>query len=256
MSVIDLPITINGQVYGHVSNISNAKYMQLLTKSSTPPKIGSISVTDLTTLYNELGQDGCQILSLHLSDNFADTYNVARQAAARSNSSVTVVNSRVPGAGLAYQLSEAIKLIRQDAGMDEIVHRMDNVLQHTRVYLSISNNSQLMFNHKISRFRGNLEKRANIKYLMRFANNDFEFIARTSDDDVIKTFWGRQVQKMHGQNIVSLDVIFTGSDVRAKKIYHLMSQEFPMIPISLRLANPEMANYIGENATGVTYLLD
>ncbi|MGF7437498.1 DegV family protein [Lentilactobacillus senioris] len=255
VSVIDLPITINGKVFSHISKISKTKYLQLLSQSSTPPQIGSISVTELVTLYNELGQDGSQILSLHISDSFADTYNTACQAAARSTSTVTVVNSGVPAAGLTYQLTEAVRLIRQGLDMKTILDRINNILKHTRVYISVNNNSQLMLKRKIGRFRGAWEKRANIKYLMRFANNNFEFIERTTDDDVISSFWRQQVEQMHQQNIVSLDIIYTGSDNRAQRIYKLMNQEFPLIPITLQLANPEMVNYIGEDATGVTYLV-
>ncbi|MCY9806413.1 DegV family EDD domain-containing protein [Lentilactobacillus senioris] len=255
VSIIDLPITINGQVFSHISKISKTKYLQLLNQSSTPPQIGSVAVTELETLYNNLGSDGSQILSLHISDSFADTCHTARQAAARSNSAVTVINSGVPAAGLTYQLSEAVRLIRQNADLTTIVTRLQNILQRTRVYISINNNSQLMIKRKISRFRGAWEKRANIKYLMRFANNNFEFIERTTDDNVISSFWRQQVEQMHQQDIVSLDIIYTGSDHRAQKIYRLMNQEFPLVPITLQLANPEMMNYIGKDATGVTYLV-
>lgn len=255
VSIIDLPIIINSHVFSHISKISKVKYLQLLNQSSTPPQIGSIAVSELEALYNELGSDGSQILSLHISDSFADTYHTARQAAARSNAAVTVINSSVPAAGLTYQLSEAVRLIRQGADLDTILTRLQTILNRTRVYISINNNSQLMSKRKISRFRGALEKRANIKYLMRFANNDFEFIERTTDANVISSFWRQQVAQMHQQDIVSLDIIYTGADYRAQRIYKLMSQEFPLVPITLQLANPEMVNYIGKDATGVTYLV-
>lgn len=255
VSIIDLPITINGKVFNHISKISKAKYLQILNNSSKSPQIGSVSVAELEELYNQLGSDGSQVLSLHVSNSFADTYDTARQAAARSTAKVTVINSGVPGAGLTYQLMEAVRLIRQGCDLETIITRIQNILQRTRVYISINNNSQLMSKRKISRFRGALERRANIKYLMRFANNDFEFIERTTDDDVVSSFWGSQITKMHQQDIVQLDIIYTGSDHRAQKIYQLMNQEFPLIPISLQLASPEMVNYIGEDATGVTYLI-
>lgn len=255
VTVIDLPIIINGQVYSHISKISNAKYLSLLQRSSTSPEIGTVSVEELITLYDQLGADGSKILSLHLSDRFTDTYSVARQAAVQSLADVTVVNSGVPAAGLSYQIQTAVNLIQANASFATVIAQIRHTLENTRVYLSISDNSQLVAQHRISWFRAIVENRANVKYLMRFKDNDFQFIERTTNDDYVSDFWRNQIQKMHELNIASLDIIHTGDSHRAYLIYDLMDQEFPLMPIHLRTANPEMANYLGQNATGVTYLL-
>ncbi len=69
---------MDGKLLGYVNKISSEKFLQLFDQCSNKPIIGDVSVGEITRLYNELGADGSQILSIHLSDKLSNTYANAK----------------------------------------------------------------------------------------------------------------------------------------------------------------------------------
>lgn len=256
ITVMNSPILVNDKVFGYINQISEQKFHQLFDHPSGRPRIGEISVAALVDTYNQLGADGSKILSVHLSNKITHTYQNARQAAKRSTSDVTVINSQVTAAGLTYQVLTAAKQInRGNATIETLIPTLAQIRDRTQIYFSTPNNAQLVNQRIIGRFRGQIEKRLNISYIIQFINNDFSFITRSRKEDLATTFWDRQLATMHDQSIVQLSILHTGDPERADYLYEMLRTEFPFVPIEKVATNPEMACFIGSDATGVTYLL-
>lgn len=134
ITVMNSPILVNGKVFGYVNHISHEKFMQMFNSAGKSPTIGEISVNELVHTYNELGADGSQILSIHLSNTLSHTYINAKTAAAKSASRVTVVNSQVTAAGLAYQVMTAAQKIAAGQDMSHILSAISKVRQNTRIF--------------------------------------------------------------------------------------------------------------------------
>ena len=118
ITIINLPITIDGHLYGYVNQMSPQKFVELLNRSKDRPVIGKVNADNLKELYDQLGADGSQILSIHLSSRLTNTYKIAKAAAAKSSAQVTVVDSEVTASGLAYQVETAEKLVRQGKSLE------------------------------------------------------------------------------------------------------------------------------------------
>ncbi|PAK80028.1 DegV family protein [Lentilactobacillus parakefiri] len=255
ISVLNPPIVMDGKLFGYVNKISSEKFLQLFDQCSNKPVIGDISVGEITRLYNELGADGSQILSIHLSDKLSNTYANARTAASKSTSQVTVVNSQVTAAGLSYQVLEAAKLIVAGKSIPEILPQLAKIRNRTRIFFSVRNNQQIVNNRIIGKLRGFLGKHANTAYMIKFGDNDFDLVAHGSKDESLNDFWRTQMQVMHDECIVKLTILHSGTNARAQFLREMLNDEFPFVPISIVPTNPEMTTFIGRESTGVTYLL-
>ncbi|GHP13567.1 hypothetical protein YK48G_09920 [Lentilactobacillus fungorum] len=255
IKVMNPPILIDGKLFGYVNQIKSEKFLQLFEKCSVKPVIGDLSVPELVATYDELGNDGSQILSIHLSDKLTRSYQNATLAAAQSNSDVTVINSEVTAAGLAYQVLAAAKWADQGETVATITDKLTRIKTNTRIFFSVQNNSQLINRKMIGKFRGLFDKQLNVSYILAFLNNDFSFVTRSRKEDLISAFWEKQLAEMHHQPIVRLSILYSGSGDRAQFLYTMLTREFPFVPISIVATNPEMATFIGPESTGVTYLL-
>ncbi|GAD16875.1 DegV family protein [Lentilactobacillus otakiensis] len=253
--VLNPPILMDGKLFGYVNKISSEKYLQLFEKCSNKPVIGDISVAELTDTYNQLGEDGSQILSIHLSDKLSSTYHNAKTAASKSSSEVTVVNSQVTAAGLAYQVLEAAKMVTAGKSIADILQQLTKIRNNTRIFFSVRNNQQIVNNRIIGKLRGFLGKHANTAYMIGFKQNDFTLIAHGSKDESLNNFWKSQMELMHDECIVKLSILHSGTSERAEFLRNMLNEEFPFVPISIAPTNPEMTTFIGRESTGVTYLL-
>lgn len=253
--VLNPPILMDGKLFGYVNKISSEKYLQLFEKCSNKPEIGDISVAELTDTYNQLGEDGSQILSIHLSDKLSSTYHRAKTAASKALSDVTVINSQVTAAGLAYQVQEAAKMVAAGKSISDIFQRLTKIRNNTRIFFSVRNNQQIVNHRIIGKLRGFLGKRANTSYMIGFRQNDFDLIAHGSKDESLNNFWKSQMELMHDECIVKLSILHSGTSERAEFLRNMLNEEFPFVPISIVPTNPEMTTFIGRESTGVTYLL-
>ncbi|MFT8399759.1 MAG: DegV family protein [Lentilactobacillus diolivorans] len=253
--VMNPPILVDGKLYGYVNKISSEKFLQLYNQSTKKPVIGQVSVDKLVKTYDELGADGSQILSIHLSDKLTDTYANAVKAAKKTNSLVTVLNSQVTAAGLAYQVTTAAKDIQTGKPLHEIQSDLENIRNNTRIYFSVQCNLQLVNHQIVGKLRGLLERQMNVQYILQFTNNEFSFVTRGRKEELVNKFWDQQLRTMHHERIVKLAILHSGGSQRATFLYKMLSDEFPFVPISMIATNPEMASFIGPESTGVTYLL-
>ena len=253
--VLNPPILLDGKIIGYVNKISSKKFLQLFDSCKHKPIIGDISVNELTKTYNKLGEDARQVLSIHLSDKLSASYNNAKTAASKSTSEVTVVNSRVTAAGLAYQVLKAGKLVMAGQSITDILPQIAKIRDQTRIFFSVRNNQQIVNNRIISKLQGFLGKHANTAYMLNFKDNDFHLLAHGSKDESLNEFWKTEIKLMHDDCIVQLSILHSGTSVRAEFLRNMLTTEFPFVPISVVPTNPEMTTFIGRESTGVTYLL-
>lgn len=130
IAVMNPPILIDGKLFGYVNKIKSEK-------CSVKPIIGEIAVPELIDTYNRLGEDGSQILSIHLSDKLTSTYQNALIAAKASTSDVTVINSGVTAAGLAYQVLAAAKWLAAGVEIAEVSDKLKRIQNNTRIFFSV-----------------------------------------------------------------------------------------------------------------------
>lgn len=251
--VIDLPVTVNGNLYGRVSTINPEAYLRLLG-SSNKPNIEFISPTDLAQIYDELASDGSEIISIHLSSRLINTFEVAQQAAEIASATVHVVDSQMASIGLAYQTLAAAKDVEAGKDFEEIKQHLARVLSHTHSFSSIIDNKQLITNKVINRFMGSIEDRLNIRYILEFKDNEFKMLRRTPDMSWVADFWDEQFKFMQQHEILDINIVHANDDRRAKQVLDTVQAQFPDIKINFSIVNPVIANIVGTEAINFTYL--
>lgn len=252
--VIDLPITVDDKLYGCVNSINPTAYLRLLS-SSKKPKISFISPEEMAKIYDDLGADGSEIISIHLSNRLTDSYDVAVKAAELTKTKVHVINSHMTTIGLAYQTLEVARNIEAGLDFEQIEKNVADVLKHTRSYCSIVNNQQLVNQKIIGPFIASLENRLNIRYIMEFRDDSFHIIERTNDMDLVQNYWDKRFEEMRKNNVIDLALVHSNDDNRASYLFNLITGQFPDCKSDFGITNPVMANIVGIQAIGFTYLL-
>ena len=115
------------------------------------PKSSQPAPGKFKELYDELGKDGDQIISIHMTGSMSGTVESARQAAQMSDSDVTVIDSRFIAIGLAIQIREAIKLRDAGATVEEIAKRLEKVRENTYLYVIVDTLENLIKGGRIGK---------------------------------------------------------------------------------------------------------
>ena len=118
--VIPLNLTINGKSYVDQVDITSSEYIDYLEQDADV-KTSQASIGEIINVYEKLGKDDVEIISIHLSSGLSGMYNTAYQASQMVDANVTVIDSKSISNGLAYQIKHIVELIEEGTSTSDIV---------------------------------------------------------------------------------------------------------------------------------------
>ncbi|WP_431030181.1 DegV family protein [Lysinibacillus sp. LZ02] len=161
--IVPLTIQIDGKTYVDRVDVEPQSFLTLMASAKELPKSSQPSPGKFTELYDELGKNGDQIISIHMTGGMSGTVQSARQAAEMTEADVTVVDSRYIAWALAFQLREAVRLRDAGAGVEEIVARVDQVRQNTRLFVVLDTLENMVKGGRIGKGKAMFGSLLNIK---------------------------------------------------------------------------------------------
>ena len=183
--MMPLSIMVDGVVYPDDDHLPGEKFMDMMANAKALPKTSQPPIGEFVELYDRLGEDGSEVISIHMTKGLSGTVEAARQASNLSSSKVTVIDSDFTDQGLSFQVIQAAKLAQAGAGVPEILAEIERVKQNTKLYIGISTLDNLVKGGRISRTTGLLSNIFNMKVVMDFENTELIPVAKGRG---VKTF--------------------------------------------------------------------
>ncbi len=137
IKVVPLSVMIEGETYLDRIDIKPKEFVKKLKESNEMPKTSQPSVGAFLDVYNELGSDGSDILSIHITEGMSGTAGSARSAAEMSDANVTVVNSGFISVAMSFQVIEAAKMAQNGSTLEEIIERLETIRSNTSLFLMV-----------------------------------------------------------------------------------------------------------------------
>ena len=91
--VIPLSLTIEGASYVDQVDITSEEFINHI-ENDEDVKTSQPAIGEFISAYEELGKDGAEIISIHLSSGLSGTFNTAYQASQMVDANVTVIDSK------------------------------------------------------------------------------------------------------------------------------------------------------------------
>ena len=89
--VVPLSVMIDGMVYPDDDSLPGERFMQMMAQAKELPKTSQPPIGHFVELFDELGKDGSDVLSIHMTKGLSGTVEAARQASNLSKANVTVI---------------------------------------------------------------------------------------------------------------------------------------------------------------------
>ncbi|QKS71158.1 DegV family protein [Paenalkalicoccus suaedae] len=151
VKVVPLTVTVDGKSYLDGVDITAKEYVKMLVESEDVPKSSQPSTGAFLEVYDELGKDGSEIISIHMTSGMSGTYQSAKTAADMSDHNVTVVDSKYISFALSFQVKEAARLAAEGNSMDDILARLEEVRKNTSLYIMVDTLEYLVKGGRIGR---------------------------------------------------------------------------------------------------------
>ena len=254
--VVPLNITIQEEHYLDGETITKEEFKNKMIASSELPMTAQPSIGRFVELYDELGKDGSQIISIHLMNSISGTVNAARQAADITESTVTVVDSDFTSRSMGIIVREAAKAAKEGKSAEEVLEVIESTRQRTKLYLTVLNLDNLIKGGRISRVMGAFSNLLNIKLFLEVINGKIEIVQKGRGLKSLQKKYDEVFEEMKAcpNGIQEVGIMHAGLNEFNQTQIDTLRELFPDAKFTIVMTSPIIMSHTGVDAMAVTYL--
>ena len=250
ITVVPLSVMIDNVVYSDADLKEEGKFLQLMQESKNLPKTSQPPVGVFAEVFEDLCKNGSQILAIHMSHALSGTVEAARQGASLSTADVTVIDSSFTDQALKFQVVEAAKLAQEGKELEEILTRIEEVKNHTELYIGVSTLENLVKGGRIGRVTGLLSSLLNIRVVMQMKDHELQPIVKGRGAKTFKKWLDELTSSLTERSVAEIGISYSGSADWAKEMKESL-QAYVEKPISVLETGSIIQTHTGENAWAV-----
>ena len=254
--VVPLNITIQEEHYLDGETITKEEFKNKMIASSELPMTAQPSIGRFVELYDELGKDGSEIISIHLMNSISGTVNAARQAADITDSTVTVVDSDFTSRSMGIIVREAAKAAKEGKSAEEVLEVIESTRQRTKLYLTVLNLDNLIKGGRISRVMGAFSNLLNIKLFLEIINGKIEIVQKGRGLKSLQKKYDEVFEEMKAcpNGIQEIGIMHAGLNEFNQSQIDTLRELFPDAKFTIVMTSPIIMSHTGVEAMAVTYL--
>ena len=254
--VVPLNITIQEEHYLDGETITKEEFKNKMIASSELPMTAQPSIGRFVELYDELGKDGSEIISIHLMNSISGTVNAARQAADITESTVTVVDSDFTSRSMGIIVREAAKAAQEGKSAAEVLEVIESTRQRTKLYLTVLNLDNLIKGGRISRVMGAFSNLLNIKLFLEVINGKIEIVQKGRGLKSLQKKYDEVFEEMKAcpTGIQEIGIMHAGLNEFNQSQIDTLRELFPEAKLTIVMTSPIIMSHTGVDAMAVTYL--
>ena len=250
ITVVPLSVMIDNVVYSDADLKEEGKFLHLMQEAKNLPKTSQPPVGVFAEVFEDLCQDGSQILAIHMSHALSGTVEAARQGASLSTADVTVIDSSFTDQALKFQVVEAAKLAQEGKDMEEILSHVEEVKNHTELYIGVSTLENLVKGGRIGRVTGLLSSLLNIRVVMQMKDHELQPMVKGRGAKTFKKWLDELITLLSDRSVAEIGISYSGNADWAKEMKESL-QAYVEKPISVLETGSIIQTHTGENAWAI-----
>ena len=254
--VVPLNITIQEENYLDGETITKEEFKNKMIASSELPMTAQPSIGRFVELFDELGKDGSEIISIHLMNSISGTVNAARQAADITESTVTVVDSDFTSRSMGIIVREAAQAAKEGKSAEEVLEVIESTRHRTKLYLTVLNLDNLIKGGRISRVIGAFSNLLNIKLFLEVINGKIEIVQKGRGLKSLQKKYDEVFEEMKAcpNGIQEIGIMHAGLNEFNQSQIDTLRELFPDAKLTIVMTSPIIMSHTGVDAMAVTYL--
>ena len=249
ITVVPLSVMIDSVLYSD-ADLKEGEFLRLMQASKNLPKTSQPPVGLFAEIFDDLGKDGSQVLAIHMSHALSGTVEAARQGASLSTTDVTVLDSSFTDQAMKFQVVEAARLAQEGKDLETILAHVEDVKNHTELYIGVSTLENLVKGGRIGRVTGLLSSLLNIRVVMQMKDHELQPIVKGRGAKTFKKWLDELVETLSQRSVAEIGISYAGTNEWANEMKAVL-QPFVEKPISVLETGSIIQTHTGENAWAI-----
>lgn len=255
--VLPLSISVNGQTYLDRVDLQPDGFIEEMAKSEELPKTSQPAMGTFVEMYEKLGEDGSEVLSIHMTGGMSGTVATANSAASMTDTKVTVVDSQFISHALAYQVIEAAKMAREGSSLEAILKRIDEVRKNTRLYVIVDTLENLVKGGRIGKGKALIGSLLNIKPIASLEGGVYNPVTKVrSQGQIVKTLVKLFEEDTAGKVVKAVAIPHAKAIPLAESVKAAIEKANGFTQSEIFFTTPIISTHTGPGAIGFMYLAE
>jgi DegV family protein with EDD domain len=254
IEVVPLHLTVDGEAFVDRVTITPRQFMAKMKAARELPKSSQPSVGEFLAVYDRLGADGSEIISIHMAGELSGAVRSAEHAAALTKANVTVVDSQFISCALGFQVLEAARLAKAGRSVDEIIRRLDDVRRRTRLYVVLDTLDHLAKGGRIGRGKALVGSLLRIKPIAALVGGLYTPVANVrSFSQAIADLAGRLVEEKAAAPVRVVAIAHADAGRWAERLREAVAEAVGSVPVDIVETTPVISIHTGPGALALMY---
>ncbi|MEH7236474.1 DegV family protein [Bacillus sp. JJ1562] len=257
ISVVPLSITIDGETFLDRVDITPHEFLLKMKQSIELPKSSQPAVGHFVEIYEQLGSDGSEILSIHMTGGMSGTVTSAENAAKISESKVTVIDSMFISRALAFQVVEAAKMANAGNTKDEIVKRIEEIKENSTLFVTVDTLENLVKGGRIGKGKALIGSLLNIKPIASLQDGVYTPVSKVrSHAKIVKYLSEKFVEDVSNKTIKGVAIAQVDALELAKNLKDAIRKLTGYTEVDIVETTPVISTHTGPGAIGFMYYVE
>lgn len=253
INIVPLLVGFGGELVADTS-ISRAEFDEKMAASEQLPTTSQPPIGEFVAYYNNLTDDGSEVLSLHMTESLSGTVNAARQAAELADGKVTVVDTQSADRGMAFQVLTAARMARAGADLPAILAKIAIIRQSTHVYLFVDNLDNLVKGGRVPKIAGVVTNLIKLKFVFEIVDGKLKLYTRgRGKKALIKAQEKILTELTDATRVEAAGISYVGDEQVAKAPAELLSKVVPHCDVVVDRTGAGIATHTGVGAYALMF---
>jgi DegV family protein with EDD domain len=252
--IVPLSVTIKGETYLDRVEIQPAEFIETMKGLTELPKSSQPSAGTFLEVYDRLGDEGYEVLSIHMTGKMSGTVRSAESAAQMTKTKVTVLDSKFISIALQFQVREAALMAQQGKSMEEILERLETVCNNSKLYIMVDTLENMVKGGRIGKGKAFIGSLLNIKPIASLEGAEYNPVAKVrSHSQVVKWLAKQFAEDVKGKTVLGAGIVHAEAYELASKVKESIIELTGYQDISIDYTGPTISTHTGPGAIALMY---
>ena len=254
ITIVPLSITIDAKNYIDGVDMAPDEFIEMMGQAKELPKSSQPPVGEFLKIYDELGEDGSSIISIHMTKGLSGTVQSAETAAQMSSSDVTVVDSMFISKALGFQVIESAKMAQKGSTKEEILRKIDEIRHNTTLYISVDTLENLVKGGRIGRGKALIGSLLNIKPIAKLQDGVYTPVGKVrSHSQAVKYLAKQFAEEVKGKTVKAVGIAHADAFEFANNLMKSVNEISPSCNVDISFTTPIISTHTGKGAIGFMF---
>lgn len=255
--VVPLSISINGKNYLDRVDLTPTEFIEKMKASTDLPKSSQPAAGEFLKVYDELGNEGYEVVSVHMTGGMSGTVTSAEGASQMTAANVTVVDSRFISKGLGFQVVEAAKMAAEGKTVEQIVQRLNVIRENTRLFVVVDTLENLVKGGRIGKGKALIGSLLNIKPIASLEGGEYTPVFKARNHSQIVKYLNNQFNDdVRGKTIKGVGLTHAEGMELATRLKDAIKESTGYDVFSIEDTTPIISTHTGVGAIGFMYYFE